>query len=142
MKGETVAGEEDVSVKVERALAFLEMWMVVDPDGSISTKVFRKETHTDKYLKFGSSHLLEHKRGFVRMLTNSANRLVSEDTELRKERKHFRKALQINGYPDLMLRDFDWLFNRPQRWRRMKKRKMRRVCQLPPQHQMLHQHQK
>ena len=49
-------------VRVERALVFLNTWIVVESDGSISTKVFRKDTHTDQYLNFSSNHLVEHKR--------------------------------------------------------------------------------
>ena len=41
------AREEDESIRVERAMAFLDTWTVVESDGSISTKVFRKDTHTD-----------------------------------------------------------------------------------------------
>ena len=78
---------------------------MVEPDGSISTKVFRKDTHTDQYLNFSSNNPLEHKRGVVRTLMNRVDRLVSDETELGREKKHIRKALQVNGYPDWMLVD-------------------------------------
>ena len=39
------ADEEIVWDRVERALAFLDTWSVIFPDGLIKTKVFRKETH-------------------------------------------------------------------------------------------------
>ena len=40
-------GEEEASVRVERVLAFLDTWTVVESDASISMKVLRKDTHTD-----------------------------------------------------------------------------------------------
>ena len=36
---------------------------------------------------------------------NRADRLVSEETELGRERDHIRQALKVNGYPDWMLVD-------------------------------------
>ena len=38
----------------------------------------------------------------------SADRLVSEDTELGREKDHIRKTLTVNGYPDWMLAD-SWM---------------------------------
>ena len=98
LEGSTRIGEEETSVRVARALAFLDTWMVVKSDGSISTKVFRKDTHTDQCLNFDSNHPLEHKKGVVRTLMNRADRLVSDETELQREKDHTRKALQVNGY--------------------------------------------
>ena len=92
----TVGGEEESSVRVERALAFMDTWMVVERDGSNSMKVFRKDTHTDQYLNFSSNHPLEHTRGVVRTLMNRADRLVSEKTELEKEKDQIRKDLKVN----------------------------------------------
>ena len=106
LKGSTTVGDEEISVMVERPLAFLDTWTMVEPDGLISMEVFRKDIHTDQYLSFSSNHLLEHKKGVVRTLMNRANILVSEETELEMEKKHIRKALKVNGYPDWMLADF------------------------------------
>ena len=71
---------DDMSIRVERALAFFDTWTVLESDGSISMKVFRKDmyTHTDQYLNLSGNHLLEHKRGVVRTLMKRADRLVSE----------------------------------------------------------------
>ena len=93
MEGSAIDGEEETSVKVERALVFLDTWTVVESDGSISMKVFRKDTHTDQYLNFSSNHPLEHRRGVVRTLVNRTDRLLSDETELGREKEHIRKAL-------------------------------------------------
>ena len=81
-------------------MVFLDTWMVVESDGSISMKVFRNDTHTYKYLNFSSNHLLEHKMGFIRTVMNRADRLMSDEAELGRENEHSRKTLQVNGYPD------------------------------------------
>ena len=76
---------------------------MINEDGTIRTRVFRKETHTDQFLNFDSNHPLEHKRGVVRTLTLRAKSIVSDLGERKKELEHVRKALGYNGYPDWML---------------------------------------
>ena len=94
---------EDMGKKVERCLAFLDTLSVINEDGTIRTRVFRKETHTDQYLNFDSNHPLEHKRGVVRTLTHRARSIVSDLGERKKEFEHVREALGYNGYPDWLL---------------------------------------
>ena len=69
---------EDMEKKVEQCLSFLDTLSVINENGTIRTRVFRKETHTDQYLNFDSSHLLEHKRGVLRTLTHRARSIVSD----------------------------------------------------------------
>ena len=94
---------EDMEKKVERCLAFLDTLSVINEDGTIRTRVFRKETHTDQYLNFDSNQPLEHKRGVVRTLTHGARSIVSDLGERKKELDHAREGLGYNGYPDWML---------------------------------------
>ena len=70
------ADEEIVWDRLERALAFLDTWSVILPDGSI--KVFRKETHTNQYLNFRSNHPHEHKREVVTTLLHRGEALVDK----------------------------------------------------------------
>ena len=94
---------EDMEKKVERCLAFLDTLSVINDDGTICTRVFRKATHTDQYLNFDSNHPLEHKRSVVRMLTHRARSIVSDLGERNEELDHVRTALGYNGYPDWLL---------------------------------------
>ena len=48
-EGEVVKVEvEGMENRMERGLAFLDMLSVINEDGSINTRVYRKETHTDQ----------------------------------------------------------------------------------------------
>ena len=46
LDGSAMIGEEETSIRVERALTLLDTWTVVEPDGSISMNVSGKDTHT------------------------------------------------------------------------------------------------
>ena len=48
-------------MNAEKQLPFLDVRLVVNPDGSIRLKIYRKETHTDQYLMFDIHHPVEHK---------------------------------------------------------------------------------
>ena len=96
---------EGLENKTERGLAFLDTLSVVNEDGSIKTRVYRKETHMDQYLNFQSNHCLEHKRGVVKTLAYRAAMVVGEREDRREELEHLRGALKCNGYLDWILWD-------------------------------------
>ena len=68
-------------------------------DGTLSTTVYRKKTHTDKYLSFDSHHPLSHKVSVARTLFSRAEKVCSTVGERDNERKHVTDALRANGYP-------------------------------------------
>ena len=95
----------------ERQLPYLDSLTQAESDRSITTKVYRKPTHTDQYLQFESHHPLAHKLGVIRTLNYRADTIISDPEEIRKEKEHVRTALSQCGYPD-------WAFhkaNKPQR---------------------------
>ena len=63
----------------EGCLPFLDVNLQGCGDGSISTSVYRKPTHTDKYLDFSSHHPLTHKAAVVRTLLSSS---TAESTDM------------------------------------------------------------
>ena len=61
----------------EGCLPFLDVLLHHNNDGTLFTSVYRKPTHTDKYLNFDSHHPLMHKVAVVRTLVSRANALCS-----------------------------------------------------------------
>ena len=58
-------------LEFERKLAFLDTEITHHKDGSMSTNVYRKKTHTNKYLSFDSHHPMAHKNAVARTLFHS-----------------------------------------------------------------------
>ena len=71
-------------------------------DGSFTTSVYRKPTHSDRYLAYQSNHPLHVKRGVVKCLFDRAYELCDE-VSLTTELKHIRRVLVNNGYPINMI---------------------------------------
>ena len=93
--------EKDSEKKVEWCLVFFDALSMINEDGTTRTRVFRKETHTDQYLKFDSNHPLEHKRGVVRTFTHRA-RSISEWFERTKKRvRTYERGTGIQWLPQL-----------------------------------------
>ncbi|XP_064076273.1 uncharacterized protein LOC135194592 [Vanessa tameamea] len=78
-------------------MAFLDVEIGVRMDGSVSHTVYRKTTHTDRYLHANSHHHPRHLNAVVASLTNRAYDLCDED-HLQSELAHVEKVLQRNGY--------------------------------------------
>ena len=80
-------------------LAFLDLLLKHNQDGSVDTTVYRKKTHTDKYLDFTSHHPLVHKQSVVTTLFERAKKLSSDVVSRTAEEAHIKNVLKMNGYP-------------------------------------------
>ena len=96
--------EPSIQFTVEREsngqLPFLDLLVTRDTDGSISTCVYRKPTHSDQYLHFSSHHPTSHKRSVVRTLLSRAATHSSSLVERSREESHVHRALLSNGYTE------------------------------------------
>ena len=92
-----------VETEKEGKLPFLDTEISHHPDGSLTTTLYRKKTHTDKYLDFASHHPLAHKIAVTRTLFGRARSLCSNADDLHREETHVVKALKMNGYPQAVI---------------------------------------
>ena len=95
----TVEQEEDGT------LPFLDTLLRRRRDGSLDVSVYRKPTHTDRYLHFESHHPTHVKRGVVRCLHDRARGIISTQDNLQKEVDHLARVLKQNGYPANFIRN-------------------------------------
>ena len=87
--------------KLEKSgqLVFLDVNAQELKDGSLAASVYRKLTHTDRYLQYSSHHLVNQKVGVARTLFSRANRITSNNEKKIKEFHQITKTLKNNGFP-------------------------------------------
>ena len=83
----------------DKKLALLDTTVLREPDGRLTTSIYRKPTHTDQYLAYDSHHPQSEKRGIIKCLYERAKRLVTKPSVISKEKKHLSSVLVSNGYP-------------------------------------------
>ncbi|XP_038066508.1 uncharacterized protein LOC119736566 [Patiria miniata] len=79
------------------SLPFLDVLISKRADGSLGHSVYRKPTHTDRYLNARSFHPPSVKTSVNRTLLRRAH-IISDDEHLQSELKHLNKVLRDNGY--------------------------------------------
>ena len=61
--------------------------------------MYRKPTHTDRYLSYDSHHPVQHKAAVVRSLMDRASNLPSSNSDRKLEARQVIKTLESNNYP-------------------------------------------
>ena len=82
-------------VEENEKLAFLDTAITHHKDGSLTTSVYRKKTHTDKYLSFESHHPIAHKLSVVNTLFSRAEGICTTEKDLENEKKTFEKGIRV-----------------------------------------------
>ena len=85
-----------MEVEKEGKIAFLDV-LVTRKQERLGHTVYRKPTHTDRYLHSNSNHHPSQKRGIIKTLADRAKR-ICEAENLDTELGHLSNALQANGY--------------------------------------------
>ena len=82
-------------------MPFLNILISPKEDGSLSTTVYRKPTHTDLYLQWDSNHTVSSKYSVVVVgsLHHRAQTICSSPELLQQEEEHLKQALIRCKYP-------------------------------------------
>ena len=86
-------------------MPFLDTLVTPQSDGSLATIVYRKPTHTNQYLQWGSHHAMFNKYSIISSLLHRAKHISSNQHLLEEEQTHIQRALSMCKYPD-------WAINR------------------------------
>ena len=74
-----------VELEKDGKLPFLDCLLEVGNDGKILSTVYRKQTHTDRYLNYRSHHPIHVERGVIKSLYDRATRVTTHEEDLVKE---------------------------------------------------------
>ena len=65
--------------KEDKTIPFLDVLLIIQEDGSLGHKVYRKPTHTDRYLHYNSFHHPSIKNSVCKTLINRAKTICEVD---------------------------------------------------------------
>lgn len=69
----------------------------LNAEGKFSTTVYRKKTHTDRYLHADSHHCPSQKIGLLHTMATRTIR-IADAQHVEEEKSYLRQTLQNNGY--------------------------------------------
>ena len=88
-----------LEMETSGSIAFLDVLLTRELDGSLSTSIFRKPTHTGRYLPFNSHHPFSQKVSIARTLYSRAEKIINNESNRKSELSKIKDTLQSNGFP-------------------------------------------
>lgn len=79
-------------------LAFLDMKLRRKANCKLEIDIFRKSTHTDRFITNDSHHSLQHKRAALNTLVNRLNFFPLNESNYLKELKYIKDTAKFNGF--------------------------------------------
>ncbi|RWS22325.1 reverse transcriptase-like protein [Leptotrombidium deliense] len=89
-------------LEIENSINYLDVHIAKN-NNLLSTSVFRKETHSNRYLNFKSYSPVSHKRSVVRSLVSRAYNIINDVENIHHELNYIRYILQLNNYPKIFI---------------------------------------
>ena len=83
----------------DNKLAFLDVLITKTDNGTLTTQVYRKKTHTDQILNYNSNHPTQHKVSCIKTQFNRIDTHCNTDQSKQDERKYLYSTFYKNDYP-------------------------------------------
>ena len=83
----------------EGTLPILDTLVIIGPNNTFSTTVYRKPIHTDQYLHWDSNHFITAKHSVYNTLAHRAKIVSSNQEAMNKDLNHIKRALQACQFP-------------------------------------------
>ena len=93
-----------IELDQDNQISFLDALITRSHGNNLEVDVYRKPTHTDRYLDFNSHHDIKHKISTARTLLHRAKTLPTKHTSKQDELNHITTTLKCNGYPDKIIK--------------------------------------
>lgn len=77
--------------------------LIIREEAGFQTTVYRKPTHSDRYIHYTSSQAWKEKAGCIRTLKQRAVDYCSNNQLLEEELRHLHNTFKDNGYPDHLI---------------------------------------
>jgi hypothetical protein len=90
-------------IENQNKITFLDVLISRDSE-NFKCNVFRKPTHSNRYLNFNSNHPITQKKSVIRALSERAYTHTSEKQEINEELKYIRDVLIANDFPDRVIK--------------------------------------
>ena len=87
-----------LEIESNNQLPFLDV-LIEKSNNIFVTSVYRKKTHTNRYLNFQSNHQNSIKKGIIKSLHDRAKSISSDQQIFNNEVHHIKNVLQLNSYP-------------------------------------------
>ena len=87
------------NTRADGSLPFLDTLVTAKEDGSLSTSIYRKPTHTNQYLQWDSHHSIANKYSVINSLLHRATNICSNQDQLKEELIYVERALTACKYP-------------------------------------------
>ena len=91
-----------IEKEADNQISFLDI-KIVKERNTLKTSVFRKDTHSNRYLNFNSHHSLQNRKSVIRTLVNRAFTHISDQSTLISELNNIKYVLNENNYPSKII---------------------------------------